>query len=216
MQHHLWWHYCLFLLEQGEHDRIVELLHTKIRNPDSKLVQESPAATIDITNYASLLMRLELYGVDVSSLWQTFAEICADRTSNHGSVFSNVHDMMVLCGSGQQAKAKQLLDSMNEHFADPTTAGFIAQSYRQVGIPVCQAIAAHRAKDYAQVIRLLTGVRPDIHLMGGSYAQRDVFFHLLVDAAKREGQHDLAQQTIADIERFGFCDVPNRAAYKLT
>ncbi len=70
MQHHLWWHLCLFLLETGEHDRILSLLDTQIRNPDSPLIKASPAATIDINNYSSLLMRLELYGVEVSQQWQ--------------------------------------------------------------------------------------------------------------------------------------------------
>jgi len=71
MRHHLWWHLCLFLLELGDHDRVVHLLDAQVRNPNSELVQASPAATIDITNYASLLLRLELYGVDVSLHWQS-------------------------------------------------------------------------------------------------------------------------------------------------
>ena len=213
MQHHLWWHYCLFLFETHDHDRILELLHSKIRNPQSPLIKAAPTATIDNNNYASLLMRLELYGVDVAPLWQTLAGICANRTSNHASVFSNIHDMMVLAASEQYQQAQELLSNLCARFSDPGLTGSIAEAYRQVGIPVCKAILAHRKKDYLQVIELLGGVRHQLHLMGASPAQRDVFYHLLVDAARREHCNDLEQQYINDISRLGFCDVPARAAY---
>ncbi|MCB1744326.1 MAG: hypothetical protein KDK91_28415, partial [Gammaproteobacteria bacterium] len=69
MAHHLWWHLALFLLERGEHVRILQLLTERIRNPQSPLVQALPDATIDIQNVASLLLRLELRGVDVGDAW---------------------------------------------------------------------------------------------------------------------------------------------------
>ena len=39
LRHHLWWHLCLFLLECTQHERILTLLTTEIRNPDSPLVK---------------------------------------------------------------------------------------------------------------------------------------------------------------------------------
>ncbi len=232
MRHHLWWHFCLFLLEFDEYDRIIELLDTEIRNLDSALVKESPAATIDINNYSSLLMRLELYGVDVSTHWLKLEAICANRVTNHGSAFSNIHDMMVLSGSGELAKANELLRSMKMQFAPTGKTGSQAseqlgsqarssqarssqaRSYSEVGIPVCEAILAHRQKDHAQVLVKLGDIRHQLHLMGASHAQRDVFYHLLVHAAQRLQRDDLRQIFIRDIEQLGFCDVPARAAYK--
>ena len=64
------------------------------------------------------------------------------------------------------------------------------------------------------MISLLGDVRHQLHQMGASPAQRDVFFHLLVYAARRENRSDLERIYIGDIERLGFCDVPGRAAYK--
>lgn len=214
MQHHLWWHLCLFLLELGEYDRILDLLDTRIRNPASPMVQASPAATIDINNYSSLLMRLALYGVDVSAQWQTLAAICASRINNHGSAFSNIHDMMVLTSTDQLDKASILLDSMREHFHCSDLTGSVAVAYRVVGIPVCEAILAHHRKDYKSVLILLGGVRHQLHLMGASHAQRDVFYHMLVYAAGQEHRDDLRREYLNDIERLGFCKIPLRAAYK--
>jgi len=214
MRHHLWWHLCLFLLELGEHARVLQLLDTEVRNPNSTLVQASPAATIDITNYASLLLRLELYGVDVSSQWQTLGNICAARVSNHGCAFSNTHDMMVLCATGRIQESHALLAGLIERFASSDNLGSQALAYKIVGIPVCEALMAYANKDYSQVLNKLGGIRHQLHLMGASHAQRDVFYHLLVFAAGQEGRHDLRQVFLNDIERLGFCEVPQRAAYK--
>ncbi|MEE9334380.1 MAG: tetratricopeptide repeat protein [Granulosicoccaceae bacterium] len=214
MRHHLWWHFCLFLLELGEYDRIIELLDTEVRNLNSPLVKASPAATIDINNYSSLLMRLELYGVDVSIHWQKLAALCAERITNHGSAFSNIHDMMVLSASGNSRDANALLANMVQQFASPDQMSSVALSYKVVGIPVCEAILAHREKDYRQVLAKLGGVRHQLQMMGASHAQRDVFYHLLVHAAEAENRDDLRNVFLHDIERLGFCEVPKRAAYQ--
>ena len=212
MKHHLWWHMCLFLLETGEHEKILNLLSTEIRNPESSLVQASPAAPIDIQNYASLLLRLELYGVNVSEHWHTLAEVCAARVNNHGNAFGNLHDMMVLSATGQFDKADELIRSMKTSYADKV--GDVALAYNAIGIPVCEALMAHRRFDYNRIIELIGGVRHNLSLIGGSHAQRDVFYHLLVHAAEKANRPDLRSIYIRDIERIGFCDVPERAAYQ--
>ena len=212
MRHHLWWHMCLFLLEQGEHERILQLLTTEVRNPESSLIKASPAASIDIQNFSSLLLRLELYGVDVGDHWQTLAAICANRVNNHGNAYANVHDMIVLTATGQDLIANELLSSMRSTFA--SQSGSHALSYNVIGIPVCEAVLAHSKKDYKQVLALLSGIRYDLSLMGASQAQRDMLYHVLVQSAEQEGREDLRAVYIRDIERLGFSDVPNRAAYK--
>jgi len=212
MRHHMWWHLCLFLLEQGDHERILQLLTTEVRDPSCALVQESPAASIDIQNFSSLLLRLELYGVDVGGHWETLAAICANRVNNHGNAYGNIHDMMVLVATGQDQAASQLLASMRDTF--DSQLGATAVAYNIVGIPACEAILAHRNKDYQQVLALLGGIRHNLSLMGASHAQRDIFYHLLVHAAEREGREDLRAVYIRDIERIGFSGVPGRAAYR--
>lgn len=212
LRHHLWWHLCLFLLELGDFERIFDLLTTEVRNPDSPLVKESPSAAIDIQNLASLLLRLELYGVDVGEHWNILASICADRVHNHGNAFCNIHDMMVLAATGQYSKASELLDSMRSAYH--SQSGSVALSYHAAGIPACEAILAHRKQDHQAVVKLLSRVRHDLSLMGASHVQRDVLFHLLVHSATSIGRDDLCAVFLDDIRRLGFCDVPNRAAYK--
>ena len=210
--HHLWWHLCLFLLERGEHEHILDLLTTRIRNPKSPLVKAAPDATIDLQNVASLLMRLVLRGVDIADRWNIMADICADRVHNHANAFSNAHDMMVLAGSGQFDQAEKLLESMRAFAV--TGDGNLVTSYRVAGIAVCEAVLAHFRGDYARVVKLLAPVRHDMHLFGGSHAQRDVFYQILVYAACREGFNELIPLYLADIDRIGFGLVDQRTLYR--
>jgi len=211
MRHHLWWHVCLFLLEVGQHERILQLLTTEVRNPNSPLVTASPAATIDISNVASLLLRLELYGVAVEHHWSALASVCANRVTNHANAFGNIHDMMVLAATGQFDQANELLASMRSRFA--SQSGSVALAFNAVAVNACEAVLAHRMKAYDRVLELLSSVRHDLHLMGASHAQREVFYHLLVHAAREEGREDLRAVFVGDMERLGFCKVPQRAAY---
>ena len=211
IKHHLWWHLCLFLLERGEHHRIVELLRTQIRNPDSPLVQAVPDATIDLQNVASLLLRLELRGVDVAAHWPMLASICAGRVNNHANAFSNAHDMMVLAATGQMAAAEELLRSIRS--SGESGHDSLRISYRAAGTAVCEAVLAHRKCDYARVIALLAPVRHDLPLIGGSHAQRDVFYQLLIDSAHRV-EPRLVPVFLDDVRRIGFDAVESRTLYR--
>ena len=211
LKHHLWWHLCLFLLESGDHARILELLRTEIRNPDSPLVRAVPDATIDIQNVASLLLRLELRGIDVGDRWTDLAEVCAGRVHDHANAFSNIHDVMVLAATGQFAQADELVESA-ERFGT-SGDGSLHMSYRAAGVAACRAMLAHRRGDYESVVALLAPVRHDLALFGGSHAQRDIFYQVLVDACRRLGRSDLVAIFVRDTYRIGFDRVESRSLY---
>ena len=212
LKHHLWWHLCLFLLERGEHAEILNLLTTQIRNPDSPLVKAVPDATIDIQNVASILLRLELRGVDVGKHWSMVADVCKGRVRDHANAFSNAHDMMVLAALGADDEAKQLVQSI-QLFTE-SGDGSLALAYRAAGLAVCKAVLAHRRGEYENVVALLAPVRHDLPLIGGSHAQRDVFYQLLIDAARRIGKHDLVRLLLRDVARIGFNGVSERTLYR--
>jgi len=212
MRHHLWWHLCLFLLERGEHQLILELLTTKIRNPDSPLVKAAPDATIDLQNVSSILLRLELRGVNVAEYWPVIAEVCAGRVHNHANALGNAHDMMVLAATGQMDQAESLMQSMREYAE--TGDGSLYTSYQAAGVATCAAVLAHRQGDYAGVLEALSPVRHDLPLLGGSHAQRDIFYQILVYAAYRLGRTDLVAIYLRDVRRIGFDRVEERTLYR--
>ncbi len=208
--HHNWWHLCLFLIEQGDFDRILELLDTKIRNPESPLVKAMPDATIDLQNVASLLQRLELRGVDIGDRWDTIAEICAGRVADHANPFSSAHDAMALAAVGRYDLVDTLVKDM-ERFGE--THSVLGAVTRTVGAPVTEAVSAHRRGEYDRVVDLMWPVRRDLHQIGGSHAQRDVFFQVLVDAAMRAGRKTETRILLQDIEGIGFERVSERSLY---
>lgn len=63
-------------------------------------------------------------------------------------------------------------------------------------------------------IERLAPVRHDMALVGGSHAQRDIFYQLLIDAAHRSGRKDLADVYLRDVQRIGFEGVQERTLYK--
>jgi hypothetical protein len=216
--HHLWWHLCLMLLEDGAEDRALALLTAQVRNPNSPLVQAMPAATIDLQNVASLLLRLDLRGVDVGAHWNILAEICAGRINDCGNPFSSAHDMMVLAATGQFDLAEQLLENLRGFVAGGGNSsgsdGSLVTAYSAAGIALCEAILAHRKQDYDQVVALLSPVRHDLAMVGGSHAQRDVFYQVLADGAHRAGRSELIPLLFDDIRRIGFQQVENRTVYR--
>ena len=159
-----------------------------------------------------MLLRLELRGVDVGDHWQVLADICAKRVHNHTNAFSNFHHMMVLAATGQFEKAEELLQSLEEFIA--SGEGSLVTSYRVAGVAACRAVLAHRRREYSRVIDALSPVRHDLSLLGGSHAQRDVLYQVLIDASRRRGRGDLASVYLNDVRRIGFENVDRRTLYR--
>ena len=212
IKHHCWWHLCLFLLELGEHDRILNVLETQVRNPESPLVQAVPDATIDLQNVAALLMRLELRGVDVGERWQSIAKICAGRTNDHANPFASAHDAMVLAAVDEFTLIDELLASMRVHGSDKTST--VSNVTRSLGIPLVKAILAHRKGEHDYVVELLWPIRRSFSQLGGSHAQRDVFFQILVHSAIQANRSSQLSILLDDIAGMGFESVSERTLYK--
>ena len=92
-----------------------------------------------------------------------------------------------------------MLASMRDFAAENIDKGVtIATTYRDAGIPVAEAILAHKAKDYAKVVEIMMSARYRMLPLGGSWAQRDVWERMLIHAALKDGQHSLARVLLAE------------------
>jgi len=211
MKHHLWWHLALFCLEAGEHSRILELVDKEIRNPESPLVQAMPDAYIDIQNVASMLMRLQLRGVDVGNRWESIADVCAERLDNHESPFTSAHAAMTLAATGRFDEARGLVTSIEE-FAS-TSDSSLATRCRDAGLPAARASVAWFEKDYRAVVDHMMPQRHEFWRMGGSHAQRDVFTQILFDACVKLGRTDLTNTIIKELAATGFTSPSQRTLY---
>ena len=209
---HLWWHRCLFHLERGEHDAVLEIYDAWVRNRSHPLLQALPDLYIDLQNGASLLLRLELRGVDVGARWSELAELALARLEDHTSPFTSAHFAIILAATGRFAETEALLRSMRGFAAEDE--GTFGPRYRAAVIPAAKAAIAHRKGEHQQVVDLLLPSRRLLWQMGGSDAQRDLFFLILADSLKALGRKDLLGIVLADIEAAGFTDPASRVGYQ--
>ena len=184
---HVWWHRCLFHLELGEHDTVLDLYDREVR-------AESTGDYLDICNAASLLWRLEDLGVDVGGRWAELAAQAAGRTQDHMLVFADAHFMMALAGGGDVVAAGRMLDSARAYAKTGETEGRIMG---EVGADVCEAVLAHRERRFGRVVELLAPLRDRLIRIGGSHAQRDLFDKILISACLADGRHAQARELLA-------------------
>ncbi len=212
MQLHLWWHRCLFHLELGEFEEVLEIYDTWVRNRELPLLVSVPDLYIDMQNGASMLLRLELRGVDVEARWNELAEVTLNRLNDHTSPFTSPHFAIILAASSRFIEADQLLEAM-KIFAKADD-GTLGPRYSAAAIPASIAAIAHRKKDHQTVVDILMPARQMLWQMGGSHAQRDLFFLILADSLQHLGQDDLLGIVLDDIEHAGFTDAASRIGYQ--
>ncbi|HLY90436.1 MAG TPA: hypothetical protein VKQ27_15750, partial [Acetobacteraceae bacterium] len=105
------------------------------------------------------------------------------------------HLMMALVATGRDAAAARFVAALRDLAADPSV--WTAPAIADVVIPVCEAAQAHRHGEYARVVDLLASRQDQIRLLGGSNAQRDMFFQMLIDAAMKANRRDVVAPMIA-------------------
>jgi tetratricopeptide (TPR) repeat protein len=171
--HHLWWHRAMFHLELRETDAVLELYDRRFRNLASPLVAAMPDLYIDVQNAASMLFRLERQGLNVGARWSELADKAQARIGDCQSAFTLPHWMMALSATGRGDAARLMLSSLGEN---------ANRVVREVALPVCEAVLAHRRGDYARAVLCMAPVLDRLHELGGSHAQRDVLHQLYFDA----------------------------------
>jgi len=95
-----------------------------------------------------------------------------------------------------------------------TDSKTLAVNYAKAGLPAAQAAVAHRKKDFARVVELLTPARSDLWMMGGSHAQQDLFYQMLVDATARIGNTEAVGTLMNEIEQIGVVEPVQLSAYQ--
>jgi len=186
--YHAFWHRCLFLIELGAVDRVLDLYDREVR-------PESTDDLLDISNAVALLWRLEQAGIDVGHRWEELADQAQGHLDDHLLVFGDVHYLMALAAAGRANNAARMVDSMASYAANGgDTEATVA---RKPGLALAQAVLAHRRRDYQSAIDQLLAVRDIIRRIGGSHAQRDLFEEMLIDSALRAGRIDQAKILLA-------------------
>ncbi|MCI4666474.1 MAG: tetratricopeptide repeat protein [Neomegalonema sp.] len=196
--YHVWWHLALFHLERGEIEQVLKLYDTYIR-------AEKTDDYRDISNGASLLMRLEFEGADVGDRWEELATLSAGRTDDCCVVFADLHYMLALGAGKRQAEEVKLLRALQKSARAST--GCQSRVADEVGVPAAKGLMAFAHGEYGAAFEALRNAAPLMPTVGGSHAQRDVFDRMTIEAALRAGRLEDAKTTIeARVARRGAMD----------
>ena len=190
--YHVHWHRCLFLLELEHYDEVLERYDREVR-------AESTDEHLDISNAVALLWRLEQLGVDVGDRWGELAVQSRRHVDDHALVFPDVHYVMALAATADDAGLDAWLRSARNYAA--TSREHEAAVMAEIGLPLAEAVVAHRRGDWSRVVVTLLPVRHAIVRIGGSHAQRDLFQRLLIDAGLRAGRADVAASLLPERAR---------------
>lgn len=171
---HNWWHIALYYLEKKEIQKVLELYDTQIWGRAWKESSKDQIGAI------SLLLRLELRGVEVGDRWQTLGTYVTARIHEHALPFQDLHYVYALARAGQADLVTEMLLSM-QAYAN-TRLPYIQRTWTEVAVPAARGMAAHAIADWSTVITELGSILPRLYAIGGSHAQRDLFEQVYLDA----------------------------------
>ena len=192
---HHWWHTALYYLVQEDFRKVLELYDTRIWGTDAN--QET---SLDLINAISVLMRLELAGVDVAqsdpnaSRWEEVVNAVSDRIHEHILAFYDLHYIYALARVGRDELVDQMLKSIQAYAQ--TAKPCLQKAWNEVTVPATQGMVAYARGEWATAARLLGSVLPRLHQMGGSDAQRDVFEQIYRDCLLHAEEINQARQLL--------------------
>ena len=181
---HVWWHLALFALEQGDTDRVLDIYDREVKVDEGVFY-------LDVQNAASLLMRLELAGIDVGKRWDELADLTENRIDDHVLAFTDTQFVLSLVGAKRHESAHNYLQSLRRFATD--TSSDVAKVTAELGLDVAEALVAYSEGDYGKTVQKMLPVRHDLSPLGGSHAQHDIFHQILIDATLRGGRTELAR-----------------------
>lgn len=179
---HIWWHKALFHIELGRFDEALEIYDHEI------LPAMRPVGT-QLCNPTSLLWRLETLGCQAGERWQAQLAFWQQQLSGMSSPFNEIHAAMAALRADDRAAYEIVLAGMKRSAA---AGGELVPAYRDVAIPIAQAMADFVDGNYAGAVEGLLRAEADLWRMGGSIAQRDLIEWTLAEAAIRAGQRSVA------------------------
>jgi tetratricopeptide (TPR) repeat protein len=178
---HLAWHLSLFELHRGNDRRALEICERD--------VLASPNGRLALIDGAALLWRLMLDdGADGAQRWRPMAELAA-RSPRPGFIFGDVHAALAYAASGDSAALSALIDGLRALAAKGHATAALA-------VLLVQAAAAFGAGDLAATLDHLEPVEGEIHRLGGSHAQWELFEETMAVCYLRLGRHEQAKRLL--------------------
>jgi len=189
VKNHVWWHAALFAVESGEFDAALAVYDSHVKPGERRI-------STDMMNAPSLLARLELAGADVGDRWEQLADWSEGWVDDHVIAFTDAHTMIPLARTERHRQAEAFIVSL-ERFARENNND-AARRIEPLILPLAKGIRALYAGKPAETVDLLQPIRHGLQPIGGSWAQRDIFHQLLLEAAIQAGNWPLARSMASE------------------
>jgi tetratricopeptide (TPR) repeat protein len=177
---HNHWHLALMYLSQDNHAAALALYDEAIAPSDQSI-------TLNLNDASALLWRLYLRGVDVGSRWTTLAARLKAHSIPGHFAFNDIHSAIAFAAAGDEAS----LVNMRAEVAKAGEATDGGMTWRDIAMPVTQAVSELINGHAGLSAHLLLNVLPVSEAMGGSHAQRDILLLTTQEAARRSADHRL-------------------------
>jgi tetratricopeptide (TPR) repeat protein len=179
---HLAWHQAMFALHEGRYAEALALFERDI------LPASNPRSTM--TDGTALLWRVRLDAASPAALpWRALADI-AGRVSRPGYLFGECHAALAYAACGDQAALEKLMDGLRALDAKGNPiAG-------RVVLPLVQGAAAFAAGDHAGALAHFEPVEHEMHRIGGSHAQWELFEETMVACYLELARYDDALRLV--------------------
>lgn len=191
-RYHVWWHKALMHLDLGQTDLVLDLYDREVRADKTDDYR-------DISNATSLLMRLELDGVNVGNRWEELAEFSAHRTQDGCLIFADLHYLLALNGGERATERADLVRRI--HRDAQTTGCDMRARMANPGEAAAMGLEAFGETRFSEAFAYLDQARTNMQLAGGSHAQRDVFERLTIDAGIRAGRLDQVEAILNERQK---------------
>ena len=179
---HLAWHLALFELQCGRPERSLAIYERDIAS--------SSNPRLSMIDGSALLWRFGLYDYQKGPLpWRLLTDLAA-RVTRPGFIFGDVHAALVYASAGDDDAMSALVSGLETlHAKGHPIAGTVA-------LPLVRGVAAYAAGDYAGALALMEPVDGEMHRVGGSHAQWELFEETMVVCLLRLGRLDQAERLV--------------------
>lgn len=202
MSTHNWWHLALFLINQGRYGEVLKIYDQHIWGIFKEYSQDQIGAV-------SMLMRLELVGVDVGERWADVGAYLKPRVNDFVQPFLSMQYLYGLARA-RLPEADQLIENLRA-FA-PQAPELTREAWGIVCLNASEGLLAHARGDYELAFRKMSLAVPRLLETGGSHAQRGLFDQILLDSMIKTARYAPAQQMLEQLRGYDPQAVPVNAA----
>jgi hypothetical protein len=172
---HLAWHRALFHLQLNETAAALAVY-------DAQIASASAPNLAALADASALLWRLRLRSVDVGARWHRLADHWERARLVDARPFFIVHAMMAFAAAGRRQRATHLLATLPRFDKEDAWPRLPEHA---LAPPVCEAVLAFAANDYATCVARLERVSHIAHRCGGSLAQCEILQLTFIEARAR-------------------------------